>query len=350
MRPESRGPWNYGPGRARPGRRIGYRVFGFLFFLLFVSAVIGGLISWAFAPGRGWFLLLGVLVVIAVGLAMGRAFRRGWAPLSELIDATTQLGEGNSKTRMRTRGRGSWSRVATSFNRMAERLEDEDERRRRLLADLGHELRTPLTVIRGEIEAVIDGVHQPTSLNNVVDEVELMDRLIEDLRTLALAESGALELVHEPTNLGDLVADVAASFRSVTSAQNVRVEISNRADSEIEVDPHRIHQVVSNLVRNALGLMPDGGTLQIGVTNNTISVADDGPGIPVDQIDSIFDRFVKAADSTGSGLGLSIARDLVEAHGGTIAAENRSSRGALLSVILPSEGAQPAGSSSTTGM
>lgn len=333
MRPEH-GPWNHGPRGWRPGRRIGFRIFGFLFFLLFVSAIVGGLISWATAPGRGWFLLAGVLVVFFIMMMMGRAFRRTWAPVSELIDATTQLGEGDSQARMRDRGRGPWGRVASSFNNMAQRLEDEDERRRRLLADLGHELRTPLTVIRGEIEAVIDGVHDADSLRNVVDEVELMDRLLEDLRTLALAESGGLELVMEPTNLGELVGDVVASFRSVSSAQEVAVELANDATGEIDVDPHRIHQVVANLVSNALGVMREGGTLRITVTSTTIAVADTGPGIPSDRPESVFDRFVKAADSTGSGLGLSIARDLVEAHGGTITAENQPHGGAVFRVDL----------------
>lgn len=323
----------WGPYR-RPGRHIGARIFGFLFFLLFISAIIGGLVAWAVSPGRGWFLLIGLGVVVLFGLIMGRAFRRSWAPVSDLIDATTQLGDGDSTVRMKDRGRGPWSQVTRSFNNMAERLEDEEVRRRRLLADLGHELRTPLTVVRGEIEAVLDGVHQPESLENVVDEVDLMERLLEDLRTLALAEAGTLQLVVEPTNLGDLARDVVASFGSVTREQNVTAEIVVNATEEVEVDPHRIHQVISNLVSNALREMPEGGELKVAVDQTTIVVTDTGPGIPEDQLAGIFDRFVKAADSTGSGLGLSIARDLVEAHGGTISARNRPAGGAEFVVNL----------------
>jgi signal transduction histidine kinase len=191
-----------------------------------------------------------------------------------------------------------------------------------------------LTVIRGEIEAVLDGVHQPESLDNVVDEVELMDRLLKDLRTLALAEAGTLELVIEPTNLGDLVSDVVASYRSVTNEQGVTAEVSVAGSELLDVDPHRLHQVVSNLVSNALRMMPDGGRLDITVDDTTITVADTGPGIPEDQLPFVFDRFVKAADSTGSGLGLSIARDLVEAHDGTITASNRPKGGAVFEVNL----------------
>ena len=218
---------------------------------------------------------------------------------------------------------------------MADRLEAEDERRRRLLADLGHELRTPLTVIRGEIEAVIDAVHPPTNLVNVVDEVELMERMLEDLRTLALAEAGGLELVMETTDLGELVSDVAASFTSVSQAQDVTVRIDVDRAADADVDPHRAHQVVGNLIANALAQMRDGGVLDVVVDGTTITFADTGPGLPSDA-DVVFERFAKASDSTGSGLGLSIARDLVEAHGGAITAANRPEGGAVFKVHLSS--------------
>ena len=200
-------PWG---GRRGPARHIGAGIFGFLFFLFVMSAIVGGLIAWVLAPGRGWFLLVGFVVIVAFAGMMRGLFRRTWAPISALIDATTRLGDGDTSVRMAD-SRGPWYAVSSAFNKMADRLEAEDERRRRLLADLGHELRTPLTVIRGEIEAVIDAVHSPTNLVNVVDEVELMERLLEDLRTLALAEAGGLELVMETTDLGELVSDVAAS-------------------------------------------------------------------------------------------------------------------------------------------
>jgi signal transduction histidine kinase len=313
---------------------MGRRIFGILFFLFVVSAIIGGLIAWAVSPGRGWFLLIGLGVVMVLGMTMRRAFSRTWAPVSDLIDATTRLGEGDATVRMKDRGRGPWQPVTSSFNSMAERLEDEDERRRRLLADLGHELRTPLTVIRGEIEAVLDGVREPESLHNVVDEVELMDRLLEDLRTLALAEAGRLELVLEPTNLGELVTDVVASYQSVMNEQGVIADVTVSGTELVEVDPLRVHQVISNLVSNALRVMPDGGRLDVNVDRGVMTVADTGPGISEDQLPFVFDRFVKASDSTGSGLGLSIARDLVEAHKGSITAGNRPGGGAVIQVEL----------------
>ena len=226
---------------------------------------------------------------------------------------------------------------------MAARLEEEDERRRRLLADLGHELRTPLTVIRGEIEAVIDGIHDPQSLNTVIDEVELMERLLEDLRVLTLTEAGRLQLHKEVTDLETLIGDVVASFSTAIEARQVKgTVVISPTVVEIEVDPYRLRQVLANLISNALNQMPDGGTLSVTAAGSpgwvTIEVADTGPGIPPDRLEQVFQRFTKAGDSTGTGLGLSIARDLVEAHGGTLEAGNRSEGGAMFTVRIPAAG------------
>jgi signal transduction histidine kinase len=223
---------------------------------------------------------------------------------------------------------------------MAVRLEEEDERRRRLLADLGHELRTPLTVIRGEIEAVIDGLHGPESLSNVIDEVDLMERLLEDLRILTLAEAGRLQLHREPTDIEGVIGDVVSSFSTALDARNVTEQVVVEPGmGELDVDPYRLRQVLSNLVSNALNQMQDGGKLEVSARLDEdtarIEVADSGPGIPSDRLEQVFERFVKSGDSTGSGLGLSIARDLVEAHGGTIAAANRPEGGAVFSIVLP---------------
>ena len=330
-----RGRWGPPVGKGGPSRHIGFRLFGFLFFLIFVAAVVGGLIALVSSSNPLRFLAIGLGLIVLFGIIMIRAVRRNWAPVAQLIDATTRLGEGDTSVRMPERGRGPWSAVAGSFNKMAGRLEAEDERRRRLLADLGHEMRTPLAVIRGEIEAVIDGVHRPGDLENVVDEVEIMERLLEDLRTLAMADAGRLELNLEPTDLGDLARDVVASFAARLASQDVSATLASSDDrGEVDVDPHRMHQVISNLVANAIAQMPEGGELEIEVKRRSITVADTGPGIEPDALDSIFDRFEKASDSSGSGLGLSIARDLVEAHGGTLTAGNRSSGGALFTIQL----------------
>jgi signal transduction histidine kinase len=321
------------------GRAI---VFIFLLVVLFPLLGVVGAMALGYVDGPRRWLVLGIAVLVLVGLWLfaRRMFGRSWGPIGELIDATQRLGAGETGVRIANRGPGPFGAVTASFNRMAARLEEEDERRRRLLADLGHELRTPLTVIRGEIEAVLDGLHDPGSLSHVIDEVDLMERLLEDLRVLALTEAGRLQLHTEPTNLEGLVGDVLDSFATTLSELGIVPSVKATSSlEELELDPHRMHQVLANLIANAIHQMPEGGLLEVtlsaGRQQLTIDVSDNGPGIPETQIDRIFERFVRSGDSAGTGLGLSIARDLVEAHGGTLTAHNRPTGGAVFTITLP---------------
>jgi two-component system, OmpR family, sensor histidine kinase BaeS len=317
---------------------------GIALFLIIMGPFLGVFFANLFGgfrgPGR---LVLGGLAVLAlIGLVVfaRNRFGRTWAPIGALIDATKRLGDGETGVRIPITEPGPLAAVSGSFNRMAARLEEEDERRRRLLADLGHELRTPLTVIRGEIEAVIDGLHDRESLSNVIDEVDLMERLLEDLRVLTLAEAGRLQLHREPTDIEAVIGDVVGSFSTTSDARNITSQVEMEPGvGELDVDPYRLRQVLSNLVSNALNHMQEGGRLEVSARQDgasaRIEVADSGPGIPPDRLEQVFERFVKSGDSTGSGLGLSIARDLVEAHGGTIAAANRPEGGAVFTITLP---------------
>ena len=339
-------PWSReggGPPGWGPGRHIFARLIVFGVFLLLAITFFGFFVSRFARFGWGHPWLIGGFVILGlVGLAVGARliFGRSWAPVGELIDATSRLGDGETGVRINQVRPGPFGAVGASFNRMAARLEEEDERRRRLLADLGHELRTPLTVIRGEIEAVLDGIHDPQSLSSVVDEVDLMERLLEDLRVLTLTEAGRLQLHKESTDVETLITEVVTSFGMAIASRQVKATMTI-ADSagEIEADPYRLRQVLANLVSNALNQMPDGGELRITAYGEagwvTVEVADTGPGIPPDRLEQVFQRFVKAGDSTGTGLGLSIARDLVEAHGGTLQAGNRDGGGALFTIRLP---------------
>jgi two-component system sensor histidine kinase BaeS len=239
---------------------------------------------------------------------------------------------------------------------MAARLEAEDATRRRLLADVSHELRTPLAVIQGNLEALLDGVYPPDDVHigPILDEVRVMERLVDDLRTLSLAEAGALPLHREPTDPAVLLEDVAAAHRARADAGSIAIKVSIiGTPPTIDVDPVRIRQVVSNLVDNAIRAMtggmaapdgaaasPDGGTITLSAAavngSLAIDVADDGPGIPPELLGSVFDRFAKSAESRGSGLGLSIARAIVTAHGGTITAESPpDGRGTRMRITLP---------------
>jgi two-component system sensor histidine kinase BaeS len=345
---DNKGEFWQGPGRGAEawsgfGRRM---VRGVLMFLLFMAFMLGGLV-WLVAKvftSFGFFALVAVVlitpfVLVAVVSTVVMAARRTWWPVRDLISAAGSLADGDYSARVRPARSSSMQPVVASFNDMARRLESADEERRQLLADLGHELRTPLTVIRGEIEAIRDGLHQPTddNLSLLISEVEVMERLLEDLRTLSLIEAGSLALHPEPTSLDVLLAEVADGHRR--RADELGVVVSLDAEPiEVVVDPVRIREVVSNLVVNSLRAMPNGGGLRLTAQGSgggaVIEVSDTGVGIPQDELDRVFDRFHKGERSLGSGLGLTISRDLVAAHGGTISIESDLGIGTKVTVDL----------------
>jgi len=222
-------------------------------------------------------------------------------------------------------------------------LQAHDEQRRRMMADVAHELRTPLAVIQGNLEGLLDQVYprDDAHLGSLLEETRLLTRLVEDLRTLALSESGALKLQKETTDLGVLVNEVLTAFRPQADAAGIRLSANLPAPLPlVELDPTRIREVLSNLVANALRYTPRAGNVCLTVTavqsKVHISVSDNGSGIAADDLPHIFDRFYKSADSRGSGLGLAIAKSLVEAQGGTIEARSDSGKGTTIEFSLPS--------------
>ena len=328
----------------RPGPGTAWRLFGRkLLFALLLFLMVAGFAVWVVGKvvSALFSASLNIILVPLLIFAIVRLSTRTWRPVRELIDAAGRLADGDYAARVSASGPASNRQVARSFNDMARRLEEADEQRRRLLADLGHELRTPLTVVRGEIEAIVDGVHDadPEHLEILLDEVAVMERLLEDLRTLSMAEAGALPLHPEPTDLADLVADAVESHRRAADAQAVVVTVNAQDVGEIVVDPVRIREVMSNLVVNALRAMPDGGALRVALHSDrddaVIKVVDTGFGIEPERIDTMFERFAKGAASPGSGLGLTISRDLVAAHGGTIELQSQLGGGTTATVRLP---------------
>ena len=227
-----------------------------------------------------------------------------------------------------------------AFNDMAARLDASETARQRFLADVTHELRTPLTVLQGEIELQLDGVHarDDERLHLLLDQTRTLDRLVEDLRTLASGDAGQLVLHPEAVELGAVVADAVAALAPLAGRSRVEVAVTAPAPMVVEADPFRVAQVVTNVMTNALRHTPPGGRVDVDVAERggaaAVTVSDTGPGIAGDP-DRIFDRFARAADSGGSGLGLTIARQLVVAHGGTITAANRPDGGARITVTLP---------------
>jgi two-component system sensor histidine kinase BaeS len=325
------------------------RFFGFVFFAVFLTMVAAvGLVIWLLfqvaSTASVRIVAFPSLLIIGAVLVLRSVFRT-WRPVRGLVGMTGSLADGDYTVRASEPRSGSMRPVVRSFNQMADRLEDADEQRRRLLADLGHEIRTPLTVVRGEIEAMIDGVHDPDPdhLEGLLDEVRVMERLVEDLRTLSLAEAGELSMHPEPTDLSALVGDVVDSHRSAADRSGVVTHIScDEALGEVDVDPVRIREVVANLIVNSLRAMPDGGALSVRVRGTShdlaeIVVEDTGVGIPAADVEHVFDRFHKGDSSEGSGLGLTISRDLVEAHGGSIAMSSDTGSGTTVTVTLPRE-------------
>ena len=224
-----------------------------------------------------------------------------------------------------------------SFTTMEERLEHTEVQRRELLAEGGHELRTPLTVIRGELEAFLDGVHEPDAnrISELLADVAVMERLLGDLQTLSTSEAGMLTLHTEPTDLVELVASVLYNFATATPP--VRLEHPDE-HVDVDIDPVRIREVVSNLVTNALRATAEDGSVVVRVASEAdaavIQVVDSGSGIPPDQLDAVFDRFHKGLGSDGTGLGLTVSRHLVEAHGGTIAVDSVVGEGTTVRIDL----------------
>jgi signal transduction histidine kinase len=265
--------------------------------------------------------------------------------LDELVDASNRVAEGDYSVRVEEKGPPEIYSLMRGFNSMAQRLQISDQQRRGMLADISHELRTPITVIQGNVEGMLDGVYpaDETRLKSIIEETQILSRLVEDLRTLALAESGALLLKREPINLAELIRDAASGLEAQLNEKDIRLELMLNDVDDINIDPQRVREVLTNLLSNAARYTPRGGGLAVRLTesgygperNVTIAVVDNGPGIDPAVLPHVFDRFYKSSDSGGMGLGLSIAKYLVEAHGGEIWAESEMGRGTTISFTLP---------------
>jgi two-component system OmpR family sensor kinase/two-component system sensor histidine kinase BaeS len=288
-------------------------------------------------------IFLTFVIVMLIFAALN--FRRMFNPLDELVDASGKVAEGDYTIRVEEKGPGGIRSLTKGFNSMVERLQVNDQQRRSMLADVSHELRTPITVIQGNVEGILDGMYpaDETRLNSILEETQILSRLVDDLRTMALAESGSLQLRREPVDLAPLIRDVLSGFETQIKEKDLRMEVRLTDVEAIQVDPLRIREVLTNLLSNALRYTPSGGEVVVGLTelgaggerSVTVFVQDSGPGIPSSDLPHIFDRFYKSSDSGGMGLGLSIAKYLVEAHSGKIRAESEAGKGTRISFSLP---------------
>ncbi len=289
--------------------------------------------------------------LMAVLLTLAAIFsRRISAPLRQISIAAHAIAVGDHSSRAQPANVRELADLAASFNQMAEALQRADQQRRQLTADIAHELRTPLSIIKGQLEGIQDGVYEasPEQINSLLAEVALLERLINDLHLLALADAGQLPLYYESVAPATLVNEAARSFSQSAAERGVQLAVTIEAGlPELTVDPQRITQVLGNLLSNALRYTPAGGRVEIAARacpdGVIFSVSDTGPGIDPTDLPYIFDRFYRAdrsrnRSSGGSGLGLAIARRLVEAHGGQIWAESVPDQGTTVHARLPVTG------------
>jgi len=305
-----------------------------------VRRVPGGAPVPAFAVPLALALAVSFLILVARGL-------RGMAsPAGDVMEAAGRLAGGDYGVRVVERGPAELRRLARAFNDMAARLEAHEEQRRHLLAEVTHEIRTPLAVIQGNLEGIVDGVYprDDAQLQAVLDETRFLTALVEDLRTLALAETGQLPLHPEAVDVGALATETVASFQQRAAAAGVTLDVQASDGLVLEADPVRLRQVLAILLTNAFHHTPPGGRVGVAVGPHAgpsdavaISVADTGKGIAPADLPHVFERFYKSPESRGSGLGLAIAHNLVTLHNGSLAAESTVGTGTTLRVTLPAQ-------------
>jgi signal transduction histidine kinase len=289
-------------------------------------------------------ILVSTAIATLFGLALSIQITR---PLAVLDDAAKKIAGGDFSVIVPVRGKDEVSSLAASFNAMTGELRRLDEAKRRIIADSAHELRTPVTLIRGSLEAMIDGVF-PMDLNtirSVYDETMRLSRLIEMLRELELIDSGELKLSLGNIDVLPVLEKAASLFRTQAGEKDIVIEVEDRGATAlaVRVDVLRLDEVLYNLIENAIKYSPRGGKVDLTARREgpsvLISVDDSGPGIPRPEREKVFERFYRtdksrAQDSGGRGLGLSIAYEIVKAHGGSIHIEDSPLGGASLVVTL----------------
>jgi len=294
-----------------------------------------------------------VSLVLVVGLSVlgwgwaVHSFKNVASPLADVIQAADALSHGRLDVRVPEDVHGDFGRLAQTFNRMAGELESADRHRRDMMADIAHELRTPLHILQGNLEGLQDGVYQPTpeQFGFMLEETRRLGRLVEELRTLSLAEAGKLRLEVETVAVGEILEDMGTSFEALAEDAGIDLRVVGGDEvraTVLEADIGRLHQLLGNLLMNALRHTPRGGTITLRAetlhSQMRLAVQDTGSGIPPAELPHVFDRYWQGGQETsrgGSGLGLAIARQLVELHGGRISVESEPGQGTTFVVVLP---------------
>ncbi|MCX6083022.1 MAG: ATP-binding protein [Chloroflexi bacterium] len=285
----------------------------------------------------------GTLIAMLLGFVLARSLSR---PVNELTSATRAMALGNLEQQVTIHSHDELGELAASFNQMSADLTRANQARRQMTADIAHDLRNPLTVIGGYLESLQDGVLKatPERFETMLSEVRHLDRLVEDLRTLSLADSGELIIHRQPVAPNELLDRLSIAYQHQAKLQNINLRVALEAAlPEICVDSERIEQVLGNLVSNALRYTPPGGEILLSTSKATdgvlLSVTDNGSGIAPEILPHIFERSYQGDPSrqgNESGLGLSIARSIIELHDGRISADSAGiGKGVRFSIFFP---------------
>ncbi|MBL8265623.1 ATP-binding protein [Steroidobacter sp.] len=293
---------------------------------------------------QNWLIGLGTVVVAA--LAAWWLSRLLVTPLTRIASATHNLASGDYKVRIPVTSKDEIGGLSEDFNRLAQALAHNEQLRRSFMADVSHELRTPLSVLKGELEAIEDGVRTmtPATLASLQSEVSTLSKLVNDLYDLSLSDIGALSYRMTDVEIGDVLETTLAAFRQRMTERELKVETNIDPRVLVNGDEGRLQQLFNNLLENCARYTQIGGTVRVSCRSTNgdvlVEIEDSGPGVPADILPRIFERFVRAEASRnrshgGAGLGLAICRNIVEAHGGTIAASAGALGGLSIGIKLP---------------
>ena len=285
-----------------------------------------------------------IIVALFLGILLSRSITR---PIRELTKATHAMADGNLNQKVNVRSRDEIGELAESFNKMSSDLSRSFNLRKQMTADIAHELRTPLSLIIGHAEGVHDGVLEPNHENFEIirEEAERLEHLVNDLRTLSLADAGELSVDFQPININNLISDIYTHYISPFNQQRITLNLKPASVTlTANLDPSRFTQVLNNILDNALHYTPAGGSVDIEtklVENKIqISIQDNGEGVTPEEAAHLFDRFYRADEARnrndgGSGLGLAIAKSIIDMHGGKIWAESEKGKGLKMVIELP---------------
>jgi len=321
---------------------------GFLFILPLTQSETGLEALQVMYRQLGNYFLIGACLAVAFAFLVTLFLsRRILSPVKELRRAAQRLGKGDFSQRVDIKDKNEIGELASTFNSMAGNLQRDEQLRRHMVSDIAHELRSPLTNVRGYLEAIKDGVMKPdtATISSIYDETILLSRLVNDLQELSLAEAGELKLYCQPEEVADLVRQSINAVQAKASEKGLELSADiPEGLPRVNIDFLRIRQVLLNLLENALAHIATGGTINIsaGLSSDFIevSVSDTGEGIPADEVANIFERFHRVDKSRsrstgGSGLGLTIARYIIEEHQGKIWAQSEPGKGSRFSFTLP---------------